>query len=210
MLAFESKILGPKSVNLGKKTQPSFIGSWMIEDISVCDGLLQEFEGSKETYEGQTLVDKKSQVSKFHKDSIDLLGSPYRPAFQKYAVELQKCLLLYLQQYERSGCVEAFNVKIMVIQKYPKGGAYHQWHTERMGIGTPARHLVFMTYLNDVEDGGETEFMYQKFKVKPRKGLTLIWPVDWTHTHRGIPSMTEEKSIVTGWYEFTEHMENGN
>ena len=59
-----------------------------------------------------------------------------------------------------------------------------------------------MTYLNDIEDGGETEFFYQKLKVKPQKGLTLIWPVDWTHTHRGVPSMTEEKIIATGWYYF--------
>ena len=61
-----------------------------------------------------------------------------------------------------------------------------------------------MTYLNDIEDGGETEFLYQKIKVKPRKGLTLIWPVDWTHTHRGIVSPSQEKTIITGWYEFFE------
>ena len=61
-----------------------------------------------------------------------------------------------------------------------------------------------MFYLNDVEDEGETEFYYQKLKVKPKKGLTLIWPADWTHTHRGIPSKTQEKYIATGWYSFTD------
>jgi hypothetical protein len=59
-----------------------------------------------------------------------------------------------------------------------------------------------MTYLNDVESGGETEFLYQNLKIKPQKGLTLIWPTDWTHTHRGIPSMEEEKMIVTGWVHY--------
>jgi len=59
-----------------------------------------------------------------------------------------------------------------------------------------------MTYLNDISDEGETEFLYQKIKVKPEKGLTLIWPTDWTHTHRGIPSQTETKYIATGWYRF--------
>jgi len=39
-------------------------------------------------------------------------------------------------------------------------------------------------------------------KVKPEKGLTLIWPADWTFTHRGIPSMSETKYIVTGWYNY--------
>jgi hypothetical protein len=59
-----------------------------------------------------------------------------------------------------------------------------------------------MTYLNTIKDGGETEFLYQKIKFKPKKGLSLIWPTDFTHTHRGIPSPTEEKMIVTGWLNF--------
>jgi hypothetical protein len=41
----------------------------------------------------------------------------------------------------------------------------------------------------------------QDLAVKPKKGLTLIWPSDWSHTHRGVPSNTEEKIIATGWYE---------
>ena len=69
-------------------------------------------------------------------------------------------------------------------------------------MGANFRHLVWMTYLNDIEEGGETEFYYQKLKVKPRKGLTLIWPVDWTHTHRGIGATEEEKIILTGWFSF--------
>ena len=61
-----------------------------------------------------------------------------------------------------------------------------------------------MTFLNDINDGGETEWFYQKIKVKPEKGLTLIWPTDWTYTHRGLVSKTETKYIITGWYDFYE------
>ena len=57
-----------------------------------------------------------------------------------------------------------------------------------------------MTYLNDVEDQGETEFHFQEVKIKPKKGLSLIWPADFTYTHRGIPSPTQEKYIATGWF----------
>ena len=58
-----------------------------------------------------------------------------------------------------------------------------------------------MTYLNDVPKGG-TEFYHQKIKTKAEKGLTVIWPSDWTHTHRGIISNTHEKYIVTGWLSY--------
>jgi hypothetical protein len=58
-----------------------------------------------------------------------------------------------------------------------------------------------MTYLNDLDDGG-TEFYHQKLTIKAEKGLTLIWPVDWTHLHRGQISYTKEKTITTGWLSF--------
>ena len=91
------------------------------------------------------------------------------------------------------------------VQLYPPGGGYKTFHTERTGKGEPegSRHLVFMTYLNDVADAGGTEFHHQDVIVQPRKGLTLIWPADWTFTHRGVPSPSQEKIITTGWFNFT-------
>ena len=59
-----------------------------------------------------------------------------------------------------------------------------------------------MTYLNDVKVGGETEFKYQNLKIKPKKGLSLIWPTDFTHVHKGIVAPKEDKWIVTGWFKF--------
>ncbi len=46
-------------------------------------------------------------------------------------------------------------------------------------------------------------FFHQSLKIKPEKGLTLIWPSDWTFTHKGLPSK-EGKMIATGWFHFTE------
>lgn len=61
--------------------------------------------------------------------------------------------------------------------------------------------MVFMTYLNNVKDGG-TEFLNQKLKTKAEKGLTLLWPSDWTHTHRGIITESQDKYILTGWLNY--------
>ena len=46
------------------------------------------------------------------------------------------------------------------------------------------------------------EVSNQKMIVNAEQGKTLIWPADWTHTHRGVGSLTEEKYIITGWYSF--------
>ena len=56
-----------------------------------------------------------------------------------------------------------------------------------------------MTYLNTVSDGG-TDFYYQELTTEAIKGRTVIWPADWTFTHKGQISYKEEKFIITGWY----------
>ena len=82
------------------------------------------------------------------------------------------------------------------------GEGFYRWHMENSGIGqTKLRHLVFMTYLNTLDNAG-TEFLYQKTKMPCEKGLTVIWPAAWTHTHRGVTNYEGEKTIITGWFSF--------
>lgn len=88
------------------------------------------------------------------------------------------------------------------LQRYEPGEAFYGWHCERAGLQASPRLLVWMLYLNTVNDGGGTQFYFQNHVEKPEQGKLLIWPVDWTHLHRGIPSLTEKKYIFTGWYSF--------
>jgi len=39
-------------------------------------------------------------------------------------------------------------------------------------------------------------------EIQPRKGLTLIWPAEWTHAHKGNLLNVDSKYIVTGWMHF--------
>ena len=127
------------------------------------------------------------------------------PIIQKYLVELKSVCDKYINQYKWCNEYSPFMVtEGFNIQHYKPNEGYFAWHTERGSSHIPYcnRHLVWMTYLNDVTDGGETEFYYQNIKTKPQKGLTVIFPADWTHTHRGITSKTQNKYIITGWYNF--------
>ena len=86
------------------------------------------------------------------------------------------------------------------LQKSTKGGGYHIWHHEQGSIDTVHRVLVWTIYLNDVEEGGETEFLHQSERVKARKGKILIFPAGFTYTHRGNPPLSGDKYILTGWW----------
>lgn len=86
------------------------------------------------------------------------------------------------------------------IQRYNPGQYYSQEHCENDGSsGTIRRHFAYMTYLNTVNDGGGTEFLNQQQTTNAEQGLTLIWPAQWTHYHRGVVAPTEVKYIITGW-----------
>ena len=82
---------------------------------------------------------------------------------------------------------------------------YFVYHCENSGPEKDIvnRVLAWMIYLNDVTDGGHTEFLNQKKKYQPRTGDVLIWPAYFTHTHRGITSKSQTKYIATGWFNFT-------
>lgn len=88
------------------------------------------------------------------------------------------------------------------VQKTKIGGGYHVWHYESSNRDASNRLLTWILYLNDVQDGGETEFLYQHMRIKPEQGTLVIWPAAFTHTHRGNPPLSNEKYIVTGWTEF--------
>lgn len=88
------------------------------------------------------------------------------------------------------------------VQKTEPGGGYHEWHCETMGKSTRDRVFAYMLYLNDVDEGGETEFLYQTCRYRPRKGDFLIWPGYFTHVHRGNPPLKNNKYIATGWIEY--------
>ena len=93
------------------------------------------------------------------------------------------------------------------VQKYSAGGHYSSIHTERFNLQYSDRLFAWMTYLNNVKDGGETNFSHYGIRVKPEIGKTLIWPAEWTHAHNGGIVNSGEKYIITGWMNFTQSVE---
>ena len=88
------------------------------------------------------------------------------------------------------------------LQKTMPSGGYHVWHHEQGAGAVSNRAMAWMIYLNDVESGGETEFLFQSLRVEPKKGRMAIWPAGITHPHRGNPPLSGVKYIATGWYTY--------
>ena len=183
-----------------------FIFTDTLSDLSICDKLIEKHKLSKNKYEGLIGgTGGTNIVNKNIKDSTDIHLDYKDPLALEYVKLLQEINLKYIEKFQFCNNYSAWAITEQInVQFYKPGGGFKEWHTERTSRDGEAafRHLVFMTYLNDVDDEGETEFFHQNLKIKPKKGLTVIWPSDWTYTHRGIPSMTQEKYIITGWFNF--------
>ena len=85
---------------------------------------------------------------------------------------------------------------------FRSGEGYHAWHCEDDSRDNATRILTFILYLNDVNEGGETEFLYYPKRIKAEAGKLILWPAGFTHTHRGNPPLSNTKYILTGWVEF--------
>jgi prolyl 4-hydroxylase len=180
----------------------NFIKGWYINK-KICDNLIKFFNKNKKDQKAGVVAGgvipetKKSTDLSFNINLED-------QAVKNYGNALSECVEKYKEAYSvLDKSLASWNIIEKInIQKYKKNEGYFGWHTERSTISLCKRLLVFMTYLNDVTEGGETEWFYQKTKIKAEKGLTIIWPVEWTHLHRGCVSKTQEKYIITGWYSF--------
>lgn len=141
----------------------------------------------------------------FRKDHQTFIHSLLLPdssnVFSEYNELTYECLKRYLYSYNNFMEAEDFQQPYMKIQMTEPTGGYHQFHTENMEYNTTSRVMVSMLYLNDVEEGGETEFLFLSKRFSPKKGRFLIFPAGYTHIHRGNPPLKENKYIVTSWIE---------
>ena len=190
---------------------PNFIGSWLIEPLSVCDEIIEYFESNKAKQKRGRITEGEDLDAK---NSIDLsispkdLLAPSNSCFQTYFKGLFDCYADYTAQWPFVGeMVDKLEIGKFNIQRYQKNQHFLKVHAERAGISTLHRLFAWMTYLNDVppEDGGSTIFTHYDLAVQPTKGQTLIWPAEWTHAHKGSKLNRNSKYIITGWMHFPKH-----
>jgi hypothetical protein len=85
-------------------------------------------------------------------------------------------------------------------------GGYPYWHCELYPKDASAetlhRTLLWTLYLNEGFEDGETEFLYQERRIRPRTGALLLAPAAFTHTHRGNRPRGGDKYIATSWLLF--------
>lgn len=86
------------------------------------------------------------------------------------------------------------------LQRYTANEGFYVKHTDESE--DQDRILVFMWYLNDVDEGGETVFYAhdkEVLRIKPKAGTLIIFPSTWTYPHCGLMPISSNKYICNGW-----------
>jgi hypothetical protein len=176
----------------------NFIAGWYI-DQTICDQIILDYRRLVSEGKENPIKTKEIGYKNIFFNDLDIsLQSRYRDEVEK-SLDLYKNLYIWCDKGQQPWYMAC----IPNVQRYDPGSFYQNWHAENNGSASSFhRHLVFMTYLNDIFEGGETEFFYQQIKIRPKKGLTLIWPAGWTHVHKGLPAPREEKFIISGWFSY--------
>jgi len=179
----------------------NFIREYWLEE-SICDGLLEYHKNNSEyNYKTETKKDSTNEKVKVCNET-SFYSNSQNPTIKNYFNNLNSFIKKYMDEFDfLNSKASLYTDDATLIQEYQPYEGYYPWHSERSELRNTRRQLVFMTYLNDVPDGG-TQFKYQNLTVKAKKGKTLIWPSDFTHTHKGQISTTTTKTIVTGWLSY--------
>ena len=172
-----------------------------------CEQAIKKFEDDGEAEPGGT--GRFNTYNPTVKQSYDLFIEPSNGWGDEDEVFFQSLVNCYKEYYENfietiPGC-SGYNMlwdRGYKIQRTVPGGFYH-WHND-FGVGDERhsdfgeRLVTFIWYLNDVDEGGETEFM-DGTKVKPKQGRLMFFPCTWMYGHRGCPPVSNNKYICTGW-----------
>lgn len=188
--------------------QDNFIESYNLFDKDYCNHVIECFEEANKHNLCRTRIENGINPTNVEDKAVHFplyeypMGHLTANVMEQLNEGLAKAHELYAEKYNHSLCLDNLDNFEAKIQKTKPGQGYHTWHCESTTRDYMKRVLVWTVYLNDDFDAGETEFIYQQHRQKPKTGDLLIFPAAFTHTHRGNPPIGGNKYIMTGWLEY--------
>lgn len=190
-----------------KATYKDFIG--IYENVfpkQYCDYLISKGNKKlqKETMERPSDIDISAEDL-----AVNIMDTITEKDYDFFHKKLEEIVKQYSNKYRCLHGVASLGYFItdFKFQKTQPSQGYHIWHCEFSYAKEYVRRWgVWTVYLNDIEEGGETEFLYQNLRVKPKTGSVCIFPSYYTHTHRGNPPLQKTKYLLTGWFSYPEKL----
>lgn len=172
----------------------------------ICKNIIERFEKDPNKQKGRTGAGKHSGLNLQCKQNTEVFlygRNDWKDIDNALAASAQKALVDYAAKYPSLKILRSARGEGYKIKRYMNNGEdKHNWHIDVESDKSVTRFLVTLWYLNDVEEGGETEFKYQGIKVKPKAGTLVIFPPFWTHWHKGHVPVSNSKYAINGFIHY--------
>lgn len=159
-----------------------------------CKYLIGRFEADPNVHDGKVysaetgegIVDKKSKDC----SELELIGPEWYFEIRKFRIAMKAVIARYAMQFQVFRRVFVGRHEPIRMKRYVEGQSF-DWHADVHAANSGPRCITLFWYFNEVEEGGETEFLDHEEKVeeaiKPMPGRVAIFPSVWTHVHRSAP-----------------------
>ena len=176
-----------------------------VIDADSCNMLIGKFEMAEEDqYENvrQAERDKAiafTQINLVNNEDWASVQNGMLQVFQDYIMAYINDCKIQPKQWPETYGYEAIRMKRYQNNNYDRFDP----HVDVKNYETSRRFLAFFIYLNDVDEGGETEFIninkpgtYIPLKITPRRGRLLMFPPLWMYYHAGLKPVSNNKSLI--------------
>ena len=178
----------------------------------LCNEIIEMYEMEDNKSDGSTIGGIQKKVKDTTDYTIPKNNEKWGKIEEFLYKELHKNILKYVKQINCSKYTEEFNhgcdssifknqnfeANDFMIQKYEKNKGKYVYHNDFHIVSNKYRVIAFLWYLNNVEEGGETEF-WDNYKIKPTAGKLVLFPACWSYPHRGLMPVSDNKYIITNW-----------
>lgn len=177
-----------------------------VFDESTCNKMIELFD--KETPVTTPYMRKSShQWEQDYRSFVELdvsLQDSYKDLIDPYYARVRQVYEHYKSVVDSSFFPSKFAFEDARLKKY-EANDHDQfgWHIDVGDKPSSSRYLVMFAYLNDVEEGGETEFQSEfEFTVKPVRGRMVVFPPMWMFAHRGKKPISGPKYILSTYLHY--------
>lgn len=117
------------------------------------------------------------------------------PLFERYSRDLQ----ISQAQWPEELAFEELRIK----RYRPGTGEQFPDHVDVGDHASARRFLAALVYLNDVDQGGATEFPGWGQAIQPAAGTVVLFPPLWPWLHAGRPPLSGPKYILSTYLHYT-------
>jgi hypothetical protein len=163
-------------------------------DPTVCDEIIKAYDGLSSTIVRDDSVMKFKEADMFHNEEF----LPFKDTFVQ---QMQKCAAAYKTQVKAYLWPENPAYEVPRVKRYEPGEGYFDWHLDVDNVESAKRLLVMFWYLNDVDEGGQTQFVIgeEKIQVEPKKGRVVCFPPYFMFPHKGTIPVSGPKYVISSY-----------